>query len=202
MSKSWARHSGSKMESQSAGHDFPPLSMEFSVDLNTPSLSLDHASNQKYSHSPRNCRLAWLPFIHQRAVPRFSKWYPGPDYLKTGTNWCTLRNYFLIWTFTLKIDVMVFQSDSSYHLHSEQTAFNRQTGKHSLNSACICHSQILNYEVISVWKGDIEKNLSMEYGFPSGTRLMVILRIHLKIYLSECRFHQRIYNNSAFYIKR
>ncbi len=81
---------------------------------------------------------------------------------------------------------MVFQSDSSSHLQSKQIAFNRQTGKHSLNSACICHSQILNNEVISEWKGTIEKNLSVEYGFPSGTRLMGILRIHLKIYLPEC----------------
>ncbi len=81
---------------------------------------------------------------------------------------------------------MVFQSDSSYHLQSEQTAFNRETGKHSLNSACICHSQILNTEVISEWKGNIEKNLSIEYGFSSGTHLMGTLRIHLKIYLPEC----------------
>ncbi len=66
-----------------------------------------------------------------------------------------------MWTFTLKIDVMVFQSDSNHHLQSEQTEFNRQTGKHSLNSACICHLQILNNEVISEWKGNIEKNLSI-----------------------------------------
>ncbi len=86
---------------------------------------------------------------------------------------------------------MGFQSDSSYHLQSEQTAFNRQTGKHILNSACICHSQILNNEVISEWKGNIEKKLSIEYGFPSGTRLMGILRIHLKIYLPECiKWHE------------
>ncbi len=81
---------------------------------------------------------------------------------------------------------MVFQSDSSYHLQSQQTAFNRQTGNHSLNSACTGHSQILNNEVISEWKGNIEKNLSIEYGFPSGTWMMGILRIHLKIYLPEC----------------
>ncbi len=81
---------------------------------------------------------------------------------------------------------MVFQSDSRYHLQSEQTTFNRQTDIHSLNSACSCHSQILDNEVISEWKGNIEKNLSIEYGFPSGNRLMGILRIHLKIYLPEC----------------
>ncbi len=82
--------------------------------------------------------------------------------------------------------MLVSQSDSSYHLQSEQTAFNRQTGKHSLNSACICHLQILNNGVISEWKGNTEKNLSIEYGFPGGTRLMGILCIHLKIYLPEC----------------
>ncbi len=81
---------------------------------------------------------------------------------------------------------MGFLSDSSYHLKSEQTAFNRQTGKHSPNTACICHSQILNNEVISEWKGNIDKYLSIEYGFPSGTRLMGILRIHLNIYSPEC----------------
>ncbi len=81
---------------------------------------------------------------------------------------------------------MGFLSDSSYHLQSEQTVFNRQTGKHILNSACICHSQIANNEVISEWKGNIEKNLSIEYGFPSGTRLKGILRIHLKIFSPEC----------------
>ncbi len=50
--------------------------------------------------------------------------------------------------------------DSSYHLQSEQTTFNGQIGKHSLNSACICHSQIANNrdnEVISEWMGNIEK---------------------------------------------
>ncbi len=31
--------------------------------------SMDHASNQKYPLSPWNCRLAWLPFSHPRAVP-------------------------------------------------------------------------------------------------------------------------------------
>ncbi len=81
---------------------------------------------------------------------------------------------------------MGFLSDSSYHLQSEQTAFNRKTGKHSLNSACICHSQIANNKVILEWKGNIEKNLSFEYGFPSRTYLMGILCIHLKIYSPEC----------------
>ena len=33
---------------------------------------------------------------------------------------------------------------------------------------------------------NIEKNLSIEYGFPSGTHLMGILRIHLMIYSPEC----------------
>ena len=41
-------------------------------------------------------------------------------------------------------------------------------------------------EVISEWKGNIEKNLSIEYGFPSITRFMGILCIHLMIYLPEC----------------
>ena len=54
------------------------------------------------------------------------------------------------------------------------------------NSACICQSQILNNEIISGWKGNIEKNLSIGYGFPSGTRLMGILRIHLIIFSTEC----------------
>ncbi len=98
----------------------------------------------------------------------------------------------LIWTFTLKIDVIVFLSDSSYHLQSEQTALNRQTGKDSLNLACICHLLILNNEVISEWKGNIEKNLSIEYVFYSGTRLMGIIRIHLKIYLPECTGRKRV----------
>ncbi len=40
-----------------------------------------------------------------------------------------------------------------------------------------------------------KKNLSNEYGFPSGTRLMGILRIHLKIYLPECRCILK-YNNT------
>ncbi len=35
-------------------------------------------------------------------------------------------------------------------------------------------------------RGTSKKNLSNEYGFPSGTRLMRILRIHLKIYSPEC----------------
>ncbi len=77
-------------------------------------------------------------------------------------------------------------SDSSYHLQFEQTAFSRQTAKHSTNSACICHSQIVNHEVISEWKGNIEKNLSIEYEFPSGTHLIGILDIHLMIYLPGC----------------
>ena len=76
---------------------------------------------------------------------------------------------------------MNLQSDSSYHPQFEQTAFNRQTGKHSMNFSMICHSKILNNEVISEWRGNIEKNLSIEYGFSSGTR------IHLMIYLPESR---------------
>ena len=40
--------------------------------------------------------------------------------------------------------------------------------------------------VISECKGNIRKNLSIEYGFPSGTHLMEILHIHLMIYLTEC----------------
>ena len=35
-------------------------------------------------------------------------------------------------------------------------------------------------------KGNIETNLSIEYGFPSRICLMGILHIHLKIYLPEC----------------
>ena len=54
------------------------------------------------------------------------------------------------------------------------------------NSACISHSQILNNEFISERKGNIEKNLSIEYVFPSGTHFMQILRIHLMIYSPEC----------------
>ncbi len=38
----------------------------------------------------------------------------------------------LIWTFTLKINVMGFLSDSSYHLQSEHRAFISQTCIHSL----------------------------------------------------------------------
>ena len=78
-------------------------------------------------------------------------------------------------------------SDSSYHLQFEQTTFNRQTGNHSTNSACICHSLILNdNEVTSEWKGNIEKNLSIGYGFHSGTHLMEIFHIHLMNYSPEC----------------
>ncbi len=40
---------------------------------------------------------------------------------------------------------------------------NRQTDKHSTNSACICNLQIRNNEVISEWKGNIEKNLSIDF---------------------------------------
>ncbi len=36
-------------------------------------------------------------------------------------------------------------------------------------------------------RGTSEKNLSIEYGFPSGTHLREILRIHLMIYLPDCR---------------
>ena len=72
---------------------------------------------------------------------------------------------------------------SSYHLQFEQKPFHKQTGKHSTNSACICHSHILNNEVISEWKGNIGKNLSIEYGYPSRTCLMEILSIHSMIYL-------------------
>ena len=37
-------------------------------------------------------------------------------------------------------------------------------------------------------EGEHQKNLSIEYGFPCGTRLMGILHniIHLEIYLPEC----------------
>ena len=34
-------------------------------------------------------------------------------------------------------------------------------------------------------------HLSIEYGFPSGTRLMGILHIHLKIYSPECTWHSQ-----------
>ena len=39
-------------------------------------------------------------------------------------------------------------------------------------------------------EGEHKKNLSIEYGFPSGTRLMGILHIHLMIYSPECSIHQ------------
>ena len=32
--------------------------------------SMDHASNKKITPSPLDCRLAWLPFLHQSAVRR------------------------------------------------------------------------------------------------------------------------------------
>ncbi len=65
---------------------------------------------------------------------------------------------------------------------------------------CIAIDNMKSYEVISEQKGNIEKNLSTEYGFPSGTRLMGILRIHLKIYSPECNqcFKQSIYTIFSF----
>ncbi len=42
-----------------------------------------------------------------------------------------------------------------------------------------------DHEVISKWKVNIEKNLSIEYGFPRRTCLMRILHIHVMIFLPE-----------------
>ena len=52
-----------------------------------------------------------------------------------------------------------------------------------------CLPKWKNQTPVSI-KEVIEKNLSIEYGFPNGTHLMGILRIHLKIYLPECWFFQ------------
>ncbi len=41
-------------------------------------------------------------------------------------------------------------------------------------------------------EGEHQNTLSIEYGFPSGTRLMGILHIHLMIYSPECRIKQKL----------
>ncbi len=63
----------------------------------------------------------------------------------------------------------------------------KQTVKHSTNSACIFVTHKFN--VISDWKWNIKKNLSIEYGFPIGTHFMGILCIYFMIYLPECMFY-------------
>ncbi len=72
------------------------------------------------------------------------------------------------------------------------SSLNRQhlTEDRLANTAQIQHvfatHKFLIMKSFRTWKGNIEKNLSIEYGFPSGTRLIGILCIYLMIYLPEC----------------
>ena len=67
---------------------------------------------------------------------------------------------------------------------------NRKSCMHVIQNIYCCIYWVISYclpsKVISEWKGNIENNLSIEYGFPSGTLLMRILHIHLMIYSPEC----------------
>ena len=72
--------------------------------------------------------------------------------------------------------------------------------KFCLGDICIFHSQIPNNEVISEWKGNIEKNVFIECGFPCGTRLMGTLCIHLMIYSPEYSVKDALYRYENFFI--
>ena len=71
-------------------------------------------------------------------------------------------------------------------IYSLNKSYRLPTGKCSTNSDCICHSQNLSNEVISEWKGNIEKMYPLNMDFPAELVWWGILRIHLMISSPEC----------------
>ncbi len=88
----------------------------------------------------------------------------------------------------LKFHVAGFLINWNCLFQSRYKALNRQSVLHNLNSCSTFCSQSLNNEVIFYVEVEDRKKLFILSRISSACHLMRILRIHLMIYLVECRY--------------